>query len=473
MNGFGIPLGGVSLELFNGLTTLTTTSAANGYYQFALVSAGDYALTAAITGYNNNVINIYVAPSTTTYQNITMHRPSMAVTPNPYSVTVNPNEQYQGALNINNNGDGLLNWTAEVIYPEASGAPVIDPNIPQVAFNSLPHTAISNIGPGNGQAMSSREGMNCPDGSVFSTAPVGSDDGYTSTVSAGYKCYQQFLGATGSFNTVTFWAIFTAAPPATMNFNIEILNPGATPGTVVSSLNVDAVPVNTSVPVIGYDTYSFTVEVPSTNMADGWISVQATTAAPTFYWLNTTSGTGAAYQNTTSLAPDRLSMCLSGSGGSTGANGWLTLGQYLGTVNPYTNFDNPAYFNAAGAVAGEVYTAEVVFHSTPDVGTVTIPVTMTVSGPALGIPEDLTVVLANAITGQVNVSWTFVPADAFINFVVKRDGVSVGTTTGNTFTDILPAYGVYNHTLYRQFTTKELPLLPDLKKLNGLILLFC
>ncbi len=445
INGFGIPLGGVSVELFNGLTTMSTTSAPNGFYQFALISAGDYALTASIAGYNDNVMNIYVAPATTTYQNITMHRPAMAVTPNPYSVTVNPNEQYQGALNINNNGDGLLNWTAEVIYPTTASAPVIDPNIPQVDFNSLPHTQISTIGPGNGQAMSSREGMNCPEGSVFSNTPVSSNNGYTSTTTAGYKCYQQFLGATGSFNTVTFWAIFTAAPPATMNFNIEILNPGATPGTVVSSLNVDAAPVNTNVPVIGYNTYYFTVEVPSTNMADGWISVQATTASPTFYWLNTFTGTGTAYQNAV-LLTEKLAMCLSGSG-SSGASGWLTLGQYLGTVNPYTNFDNPAFFNATGAVAGEVYTADVVFHSTPDVGTVTIPVTMTVAGPALGIPEDLTAVLANAITGQVNVSWTFVPTDAFINFVVKRDGVSVGTTAGNTFTDMLPAYGVYNYTV--------------------------
>lgn len=66
---------------------------------------------------------------------------------------------------------------------------------------------------------------------------------------------------------------------------------------MITSLNVDAAPVNTNVPVIGYNTYYFTVELPSTELASGWISVQATTASPTFYWLNTMSGVGNAYQN--------------------------------------------------------------------------------------------------------------------------------------------------------------------------------
>jgi hypothetical protein len=159
-------------------------------------------------------------------------------------------------------------------------------------------------------------------------------------------------------------------------------------------LNVDAAPVNTGTQVIGYNTYFFTVELPSTSMATGWISIQATTASPTFYWLNTFTGTGNAYQNAVAL-PEKLAMCLSGSGA---AGGWLTLGQYEGIVNPYTNFDNPAFFNAAGTEAGEVYTADVVFTSDPDVGTVTVPVTMVVAGPALAVPEDLTAVLANPIT---------------------------------------------------------------------------
>ncbi len=444
-NGFGVPVPDATVAAQGDNGTYTTISGPTGAYMIDPINIGTYTMAAVKDGYNLVTIDgVVISDGTTTYQNFELPRPAMAVTPNPYSVTVNPNEQYQGALNINNNGDGTLTWTAEVVYPETDLVPGIDPNIPLVEFSSLPAGEISTIGAGNGQALSSREGMNCPEESKFSNAPSGSNNGYTSTTGAGYKCYQEFVGVDGSFTTLTFWAIFTAAPPATMNFNIEICNPGATPGSVITSLNVDAAPVNTNVPVIGYATYYFTVELPSTEMASGWISVQATTASPTFYWLNTMTGTGGAYQNAVSLAPERLAMCLSGAGANTG---WLTMAEYEGIVNPYTNFDAPVFFNAEGTEAGEVYTADIVFTSDPDVGTVTVPVTMVVAGPPLAMPEDLTAMLTNAITGQVGLSWTFVPTDDFVNFIVKRDGVALGTTAGNTFTDMLPAYGTYYYTV--------------------------
>jgi hypothetical protein len=442
-NGFGVPIPGATVAAQGSSGTYTTTSGPNGAYIIDPINIGTYTMAAVKDGYNmTTVAGVLISEGVTTYQNFALTRPSMAVTPNPYSVTVNPNELFPGTLNINNNGDGTLNWTAEIIYPEPDMAPGIDPNIPLVDFGSLPASEISAAGPGNGQAMSTREGMNCPDGSKFSNAPVGSNNGYTSTTSAGYKCYQQFTGVTGSFNTLTFWAIFTAAPPASMNFNIEICNPGSTPGSVVTAFSVAAAPVNTNVPVIGYNTYYFTVELPSTAMPAGWISVQSTTASPTFYWLNTMTGTGSAYQNAT-LLPEKLAMCLSGSA----SGGWLTLGEYEGTVNAYTNFDLPTFFNAEGTEAGEVYTADVVFTSDPNVGTVTVPVTMVVAGPALSMPDNLTAVLANAVTGQVNLSWTFAPTDAFINFVVRRDGAVVGTTSGTTFINMLPDYGIYSYTV--------------------------
>ncbi|HCT71542.1 MAG TPA: hypothetical protein DF409_11570, partial [Bacteroidales bacterium] len=349
-NGFGVPLPDATVAAQGDNGTFVTTSGPNGAYQIPDITIGTYTMAAGKDGYNTVYINnVLISQDNTTYQNFELPRPAMAVTPNPLSVTLQPNEMHETALNINNNGDGTLNWTAEVVYMEENTlVPGLDPNIPVVDFNSLPATEVSTIGPGNGQALSSRNTMLCPDGSKFSNAPVGSDNGYTSTTSAGYKCYQQFLGVDGNFNILNFWAIFTAAPPATMNFNIEICAAGSTPGTVLTSLNVDAAPVNTGTPVIGYNTYLFTVELPSTAMSEGWISVQATTASPTFYWLNTMTGTGGAYQNAVSLAPERLAMCLSGGG----ASGWLTLGQYEGIVPRYTNFDNPAYFSAMGTEAG-------------------------------------------------------------------------------------------------------------------------
>ncbi|MGE5383143.1 MAG: carboxypeptidase regulatory-like domain-containing protein, partial [Omnitrophica WOR_2 bacterium] len=252
-NGFGIPLAGVTVNINNGMSNFSTVSAANGAYTFTAVNASPYTLTATLASYNTNVLNVTVAPNTTTYQNVVMLRPAMAITPNPYSVSVNPEEMVDGALNIANNGDGLLTWNATV---------------------------------------------------------------------------------------------------------------------------------------------SFT---------------------------------------------------------SPGPNTWLTLGQANGTVNAYTNFSLPVAFNASGLTSGTIKTAEITFTSTPNVGTVVIPVSMTVSGAALTAPTDFTVTLSNPVTGVASLDWNFTTVPSFQYFVVKRNGVQVATTTQSNYTDNLPAYGVYSYTVQAVF----------------------
>ena len=252
-NGFGIPMGGVEINIDNTLTNYTVTSGPNGFYQFNLVPAANYTLTASTAGYNNTVLNVFVEPATTTYQNLSMLRPSMAVTPNPYSVAVNPNEFVDGAINIANNGDGALTWNATVAY----------------------------------------------------TSP--------------------------------------------------------------------------------------------------------------------------------------------------GPNTWLTVGTINGTVPAYTNYNMPLAFNAGGLAAGTVKTAEITFTSTPNVGTVVVPVTMTVGGTAINVPFDLTATLTNPVNGVVGLNWSYNANRSFLYFAVKRNGVQVGVTNNTTFSETLPAYGVYSYTVQAVF----------------------
>jgi len=252
-NGFGIPVAGASVNINNGVSNYTTTSGPNGAYEFNTVNAGPYTLTASLASYNNTVMSVSVAPNTTTYQNVVMLRPSMAITPNPYSVSLNPFEMLNGALNIANNGDGVLGWNATVNY----------------------------------------------------TSP--------------------------------------------------------------------------------------------------------------------------------------------------GPNTWLTVPQTSGSVAAYTNFNMPVNFDATGLTAGTVKTAEITVTSTPNVGTVVIPVTMTVSGVALGVPTDLTAVLTNPIQGIVNLGWSFQTAPGFQYFLVKRDGIQITTTTNTSYVDDLANYGVYSYTVQAVF----------------------
>ncbi|PKO97543.1 MAG: hypothetical protein CVU14_10760, partial [Bacteroidetes bacterium HGW-Bacteroidetes-9] len=390
-NGYGVPLPGATVGAQGSSGTYTATSGPNGAYIIPDINIGSYTMAATKDGYNTIIVEgVLISSGATTYQNFALTQPSMAVTPNPYSVTVNPNELFMGALNINNNGNGPLEWTAEVIYPDdANRAPLAycaasggcDEYISRVQFGTIDNTsACTNYG----------------DYTSIST-PV--DRGET--------------------------------------YPITITNP---------------VPYSTDVVGIYID----------------WNQNELFTDAGEFY--PTTSAGGASFTGNivvpddAATGPTRMRVRLQYGGtlsscGSTSygevedytllvkVGGWLVLGQETGTVNAFTNFSLPAHFDAEGTEAGEVYTAEVVFTSNPDVGTITVPITMVVSGPALNVPENLTAVLSNPITGQVNLNWTFTPSSGFINFVIRRDGVQVGTTAANTFTNILPTYGTYNYTV--------------------------
>ena len=126
---------------------------------------------------------------------------------------------------------------------------------------------------------------------------------------------------------------------------------------------------------------------------------------------------------------------------------WLTMDNYTGTVPPFGGVDNiPTHLDAANTSAGEVYTGEVIFTSNPNVATITVPVTMIIMGAPLVAPQNLTATLANDITGDVSLTWEW-NGDSFQFFMVKRDGVIIGTTTNLNFTDILPDFGNYCYTV--------------------------
>lgn len=159
-----------------------------------------------------------------------------------------------------------------------------------------------------------RELMICPENSLFSIVPQDYNNAYNCTQSAGYICYQSYSGVEGNIVQVTFWGIFSSQtlPASPKPFLIELRQPGSTPGDVVTGLTVQLTGINTG--QLLFDSYQigvFTVDVPSTALEAGWLSVQYQ-GPLVFYWLNSMAGEGfVAMQNTISL-PERLAMCLGG-----------------------------------------------------------------------------------------------------------------------------------------------------------------
>ena len=417
------------------------------YYLLENVNSGDQIVNCFKPGYNLATVTLDVISDETVDYDFTLTQPNMMVNPLYIEETLNPNEYFTTSLNVLNNGNGPLHWEAEIIYPEVD-AQLVGTVIPELPASMYNPTENSSLNGGNGVALGedgSRDLMLCPEGSMFSIPPQASNNGYTSTAGMPYFVYQSFSGLESPITQITFWGLYTSTPAASPTFLINICEPGATPGAVVTTLTVAIPSVNTGVPVIGYPSYQFTVEVPPTALEAGWVGVQQQTTSPTFYWLNTMAGAGfPAYQVGAGPLPERVALCLTGGGG---AGSWLTMDYYEGDVPGFGGVDNiPTHLDAAGTEPGQVYTADVVFTSTPFVGEITVPVTMIIMGDPLLPPDDLVVELVNDITGQTSLTWTWA-GDEFQFFLVKRDGVIIGTTTNTYFSDILPTYGEYCYTV--------------------------
>jgi hypothetical protein len=137
---------------------------------------------------------------------------------------------------------------------------------------------------------------------------------------------------------------------------------------------------------------------------------------------------------------------------------WLTMGYYGDTVLSFGGVANvPTHLDASGTNPGEIFTAEIVFTSYPNVGTITVPVTMTILGNELIAPENLEVSLIEDLEGKASLTWDW-NGDSFQFFTIRRDGAVIATTTSQEYTDILPDYGYYCYTV--QAVYDEGPTLP-------------
>ncbi len=447
-NGSGLTIADAIVGI-DGVTQ--TTSDPTGYYILTQIPQGNSVVQCFKDGYNLGVDSIIVIPFDTVNLDFSLTQPYLTLTPLLFDVTLPPYGYQTEILSILNTGDGPCQWNAEIIFPsKKSSSPT---NTLQKQFGFIDYTGmnVSTIPKGNGKALSSQSTMTCEANSVFSNQPVNSDNGYTADESYGYMCYQSFGGFSDKFDKVTIWAIHTSTPSGQRELLVEVYGPGNVPGAIESSTITLVDPVPTGIQVIGYDTYSYTVDIPVSDLDEGWIGVQATSGgSPSFYWLNTYSTPVFTSMQNNSVLPASLSMCLSSSVNTS----WLTLGEYQGTVDPGGNSELiDVIFNAFGTEVGEVYTADIVITTTPDVGTFNIPVTMTIAGDPMCMVYDLQATYSNMITPNIFVSWNYIDSCAnFQFFSIARNGTVIGTTTEYMYSDTPPTFGDYCYTITPYFS---------------------
>ncbi|MFA5417266.1 MAG: carboxypeptidase regulatory-like domain-containing protein, partial [Bacteroidales bacterium] len=443
----GLSIGGAEIYV-EGILAATTDGSGN--YSITDIPGGDREISCVKPGYNTAIVTLTVIGGIVNIQDFALTAPNLSVSPLRLDETMAPNEYLTDYIGMLNTGSGPVDWTAEVVYPvtkAATSAPVqsFDWSTAKRLDGKFPIESMM-----SGTPLNSRGVMDCPDGSAFSSAPVGSDAGNASDDVLGYQVFQSFTGVTGSISNVTFWAIFQSAPPATRDYKIEFYSAGSTPGALISSGTYNVTAVFTGVQAwAGVDIYMFTTDITPVAMTDGWVSIQAAGGSPTNYWLNTIPGVGTALQLDASTGSyttldDPMSVCLVAGG----AGNWLTLDEYSGTVNGNgTSYNLAANFDASGTEVGDFYTADIVISTTPNVGTITIPCTMAIAGDPIEPVTDLVVQISQQITGTVQLTWTHNVQPNFLSYRVKRNGVPIGTPLTNSYTDVLPNYGNFCYTV--------------------------
>jgi hypothetical protein len=130
---------------------------------------------------------------------------------------------------------------------------------------------------------------------------------------------------------------------------------------------------------------------------------------------------------------------------SASGDDWLTMDDYAYTVvlpGFGSSITLPVHLDAnlagpGGGLIGKTYNADIVFTSVPDVGTIAIPVTLTIADPDMAPVPDLNYFYLDAEDGKIMLKWATPPGRSYLRYIVFRNGQSIDTTTSNFYIDNL------------------------------------
>jgi hypothetical protein len=127
---------------------------------------------------------------------------------------------------------------------------------------------------------------------------------------------------------------------------------------------------------------------------------------------------------------------------------WLSINNYSGSVAPAGTDNRSVLIDASligpgGGVMNQIYNAEIVFNSDPDVGTITVPVVLYIADPDVVGPIDLSIYIVDIDEGKVMLKWNYTPNRSITHFIILRNGQLIGTTSNNSYIDQLEFPGHY------------------------------
>jgi len=366
-----------SAEIIAG--TYTAYTDVNGYYEILNMMVGYYTVECTAVGYNYQVVpDVPIVLNQTTPQDFALTAPIMVVDPLSINVIVPPGSTDSTYFTIYNNGDGEMNFDITLYdygkvltdYSNCSnGGTVVSKNGVQT-------------GPGNSsgfQADGTKDEVIIHyDGENYDA--IGLTSGGTFMVAARftsdelgiyYDTYEitgveLYINDTGSALTLKIWEGGSFGNPGSEIYSQDVFG-----SIVAESWNI--LDLTTNVPLlagneywVGYETTHLTGEYPAGCDAGPAVVGKGD-------WIYLAPGP---WDQLHILVPSlnynwNIRMVI-----DFGTPPWIIVDPLFGTIPAYSSMPISVMFDATELTQGEVKTADIEIVSDPDVGVVTVPVTM-------------------------------------------------------------------------------------------------
>jgi hypothetical protein len=460
----GTPVEGANISL----GSLSTTTGSDGTYSITGILVGNYLVTCNALGYNIETANVTILENQLTTQDFSLTAPQMIVNPLSIEVEVEPNGQTDEFVNINNPGNGPLDWSAQIqvlndketltdlvkgsqayafqIYPDPTAVVSFDTDDPG-SFNTIAPTALDPFAGDFGTEDNTTLYIITYTNPTLYAIDITTGAETMIAPATGVTSGQNVSGMACDKTTGVMYASSTdisASDIYTVNLEtgeLTLIGTTGIPGIIEIAIDGTGTMyawdiVNDEAFTVDKSTGASTLLGPlgyNLNYAQGgnWdpvsdvIYLAAYSASGQLMTMDKATGALTVIGDFPSGAEvDALAF-------PGGFSTWLSIDPHNGTIEAGNNTQMTVHFDATDMLPG-VYQAEIHFSSNPNVGSPVINVTMTVAGliPAINLS-------ANFTCTDVELTWEMPTGGNPDSWNVYRDGVLLGNSTVMEYTDAM------------------------------------